>query len=241
MKVLSIVTICLNNRDDIRGTVESVLRQKTEQIEYVVVDGESSDGTTEILREYEDYFDILISERDSGIYSAINKGIRRCSGSLVGLMHAGDRYLDGVLKDVLKEHEVYPTSIIYGAMKMLRNGRFEQIWGPNHETLTRGMIPHLSAFVPMSVYLEHGLYDETYKIASDYEAFLRFYLQGISFKFLDRIVCEFNLDGISSRGRLVRKETFSIRRRHKVLADEEKSSKKRLKQKLKAFRDVLLG
>jgi glycosyltransferase involved in cell wall biosynthesis len=221
--------------------VESVLRQKTGQIEYIVIDGESSDGTREILKEYQSHIDRIVSEADTGIYSAINKGIRYCSGSLIGLMHAGDRYLDGVLRDVIEQHEVDPSSIIYGAMKWVRDGRFEQIWGPNHETLVRAMIPHLSSFVPMSVYVEQGLYDESYKIAADYEAFLRFYTHGIPFRFIDRIVCEFDLGGISSRSPIVGEETFRIRERYGVLTDEEKLAKRRVKPILKALWRRLIG
>ena len=88
MKRLSIVTICLNNKDVIRETVTSVLSQKKEGTEYIVVDGGSNDGTLEVLSEFRNQIALLISEPDNGIYNAINKGIGKCSGSLIGLMHA---------------------------------------------------------------------------------------------------------------------------------------------------------
>ena len=132
-------------------------------------------------------------------------------------------------------HEANSDAIIYGAIKTFRNGRFEQVLGANHESLPRGMIPHPATFVPLSVYTKYGLYDERYSIAADYEAFLRYYLKGVPFKFIDRIICEFDLGGISGNDPLTQEETFRIRERYGVLSKEEKSPKRTIKRRMKIF------
>lgn len=233
MKKLSIVTICLNNKDSVRQTIESVIRQKTAQIEYVIVDGASSDGTTDIFAQYGESIDLVISEPDTGIYNAINKGIANCQGSLIGLMHAGDRYIGDIFAEIVSLHDVDPEAILYGAIKTMKNGVFSAVWGWNHNELVNGMIPHLGCFVPISVYRRYGMYDESYRIAADYDAFLRFYKAGVKFVFIDRIVCEFNLDGISSRSSLTAEETYKIKMRHKVIARARTSSLGQFKSWLK--------
>ena len=183
--ILSIITINRNNAKGLRKTIESVVTQHTDDFEYIIIDGASADESVDIIREYKAHpvygkkISYWISEPDTGIYNAMNKGLRRA------------------LKGICDLHKSAPNSILYGALKTYRNGIFQSVWGWNADTLPQQMVPHLATFVPKAVYETYGYFDETYRIAGDYEAFLRFYKQGVDFQFLDRIVCNFNLEGIS--------------------------------------------
>jgi glycosyltransferase len=195
--MISIITVVRNNVERIEETLISVISQKKADVEYLVIDGASTDGTFEIINSHAGEIDVIISEKDSGIYQAINKGIARASGSLIGIVHSGDTLLPGVLNRVAAEHESLPEAILYGCIKTMHNGRFESVWGWNHDTLPERMLPHPACFVPKSVYDSFGAYDESYRIAGDYEAFLRYYFKKVPFHFMDLIVQEFDLKGIS--------------------------------------------
>ena len=219
--MLSIITICLNNVTGVRETLESVIGQKTDEIEYIVIDGGSKDGTLEVIRKYLPSIDVFVSEKDNGIYDAINKGIKCSKGTLIGLMHSGDHFFPGVLSKVLDIHRSFPNEILYGCMKATRKGRFDQVFGWNHENLTEKMIPHLAAFVPAIIYKTYGLYDLDFSIAADYEAFLRYYTHGVQFRFIDLLVCDFNLEGISETDPRTKAEVLHIKKKYSLLRPEK--------------------
>ena len=112
---ISIITICLNRHKVIRETIESVLSQNYNNIEYIVIDGGSSDGSLETINSYSSNIDCLISEPDNGIYQAINKGLSRVTGDVVGLLHAGDLLYDNnVISNVVGRFKQYDSDLIYG-------------------------------------------------------------------------------------------------------------------------------
>jgi len=195
--VISIITVVRNNVDKIAATLESVLAQKGPDVEYIVIDGASTDGTLDVMRTYASRLDVFLSESDSGIYQALNKGIGRAKGSIIGLVHSGDILLPGVLAKVAFEHQKTPDAILYGCIKAMRHGKFESVWGWNSDSLPRQMLPHPACFVPKNVYDRYGGYDESYRIAGDYDAFLRYYQQKVGFRFIDLIIQEFDINGIS--------------------------------------------
>lgn len=234
---LSIITICYNNAEGLKKTLNSVRKLKTNEIEYIVVDGKSTDETSEILNQNKDIIDIQISEKDDGIYNAINKGIKLSHGSLIGLIHSGDFYLENAFCGLKKLHESHPDSILYGALKAIKNDEFDTIWGLNSHFLPEKMIPHLSSFVPKCIYDKYGTYDERYKIAADYDCFLRFYQAGVSFIFTDTIICAFNLDGVSQhKTNETEKEVERIKKNHGVYIKPSKKTKlKKILKKLFNF------
>ena len=201
--ILSIITINRNNATGLRKTIESVVTQHTDDFEYIIIDGASADESVDIIREYKAHpvygkkISYWISEPDTGIYNAMNKGLRRARGSLTALMNSGDWYVPDALNGICDLHKSAPNSILYGALKTYKNGIFQVVWGWNADTLPQQMVPHLATFVPKAIYETYGYFDETYRIAGDYEAFLRFYTKGVTFQFIDRIVCNFNLEGVS--------------------------------------------
>ena len=112
---ISIITICLNRKNEIKSTIESVLSQKHRNIEYILIDGGSTDGSSKIINSFSKEIDHIISEPDNGIYSAINKGLKIATGEVIGLLHAGDLfYDDNVLSRVQKYFLDNEPDLIYG-------------------------------------------------------------------------------------------------------------------------------
>lgn len=224
--LISIVTINYNNAEGLRKTIQSVLSQadvSLEKIEYIVVDGGSKDGSVEVIEEFEKQTDLplkiskWVSEPDKGIYNAMNKGIRMATGELVGILNSGDWFNEDVLSKVLVWQKQYPKSILYGVENIYADGEFSYVMGNSSSVLTHNVLPHESVFIPKKVYDEYGYYDESYKIAADYEAILRFYLKNVPFVYLNLIVTNFTLDGISAtHSDLTQKETESIWKKYGV-------------------------
>jgi glycosyltransferase involved in cell wall biosynthesis len=112
---VSIITVCFDAEDDIEKTIQSVLNQTYNDIEYIIVDGKSTDGTMDIIKIYENRISKIICEPDKGIYDAMNKGIRAATGDVLYFLNAGDRLCDGnIIEKVAKEFEKSKALIIYG-------------------------------------------------------------------------------------------------------------------------------
>ena len=113
--VLSIVTVCLNSDKTIEKTIESIKQQKTNGVEYVIIDGDSHDRTPDIIRSYGDVIDVFVSEPDKGISDAFNKGIAKSSGEVIGLLNADDQFLPGTIEKVCDYFRSNPeTEILHG-------------------------------------------------------------------------------------------------------------------------------
>ncbi|MCQ2579912.1 MAG: hypothetical protein MJ159_04385, partial [Treponemataceae bacterium] len=157
------------------------------------------------------------SEKDNGIYNAMNKGISHCIGKFIGIMNSGDFYCDNVFSKVALFAEKYPDSILYGAAAYYNKDEFLFVDCPSYKDLPKRMIPHEGSFVPSDIYKKYGTYDENYKISGDYEAFLRFYDDDLCFYFLGFIVYHFFTDGISNSSgheKLLKAENNRIRKLH---------------------------
>ncbi len=188
MKV-SIITAVLNRKDEIKPSLDSLTTQTYRNIEHIVVDGKSTDGTLEILREYKesvrDYEVILVSEKDNGLYEALNRGLKLSTGDVVGVLHAGDLLADeNVLETVVRKfEELQDADGIYGDVVFFNNKgiivRETQLGEVSKEKVFKGWHPvHTALFLKRSVYNELGFYREDLDIASDYEYILRAILKG---------------------------------------------------------------
>ena len=193
----SIITVCYNASSTIRETIASVLGQTYQELEYIVVDGKSDDGTVEILQSIADKKLTFISEKDSGIYNAMNKGLRMASGDYLLFMGADDTFYD---KDVLKKVAVKLAGcndVVYGDVMLktrqrLFNGAYSR-WTWGHRNIC-----HQSIFYPKAVYGKY-LYDEKYKSVADWDYNLRLLIDGIRFTYINETICTFNdNDGLSS-------------------------------------------
>ena len=204
---ISIITICLNRHKVIRETIESVLSQNYNNIEYIVIDGGSSDGSLETINSYSSNIDCLISEPDNGIYQAINKGLSRVTGDVVGLLHAGDLLYDNnVISNVVGRFKQYDSDLIYGHSVVYAEDRKKIIRknvSPKYKDnlMKFGWFPsHQSIYLKSSVFDQCGDYNEDYKIAADYEFLLRVLLvHKLKAKRLDMFLLKFHLGGVSSK------------------------------------------
>lgn len=177
---VSVITVCLNSEKTIIRTIESVLSQTYKNIEYIIVDGLSTDSTVAIVNEYISMGNSIIfsSEKDSGIYDAMNKGIAKSTGDIISIINSDDWLEKDTISKVVNEYIRLgkpDKAIIYGAMRFLEEGKEKYSAFYNHEFLPVEMINHPASFVTKSVYNTYGVFDPQYKIAADYDFMLRLY------------------------------------------------------------------
>lgn len=204
---ISIITICFNRKNEIKETIESVLSQSYSNIEYILIDGGSTDGSLEIINSYSNKIDHVVSEPDSGIYSAINKGLKLSTGEVIGLLHAGDLFYDiNVLSIIKKSFKDLESDLIYGHSAVFGKTRDrlvrENISPLYKENLLRlGWFPsHQSIYFKASIFNKCGYYNEGYKIAGDYEFLLRaLYVYKLRANMVDIFIVKFYLGGASSK------------------------------------------
>lgn len=218
-KGISIITIVLNQKDLIEQTIKSVVEQEEVDIEYIVIDGGSTDGTVEIIKSYNQHIHCFVSEPDGGIYQAINKGISFATKPLVGLIHCGDFYEKNVLKNVYNEYLKTNADIIYGNIdirEQVGDNIISHFPIANHLLLRNKMsIFHPSCFISLKTYQEFGVYDVGYRLAADYEYLLKLFVNGCRFVYLPDVVAVFNAEGLSSKSfNLSLKENTKIRAKY---------------------------
>lgn len=218
--IVSIVTVAYNAADTIRDTVESVLSQDYKNIEYVVIDGGSTDGTLAVLNGYEDLVSVLVSEPDAGVYDAMNKGLQRASGDILGYLNADD-VLDNnaAIRNIAKLFREQRCDVSYGdlayvARQNTRNiVRFWRAGRRKVNDLRSGWIPpHPTFYAKTELFRKHGGFDCRYQLAADYDLMLRI-LQDPDIKicYLAQILVRMRLGGITNnRLRNVVKQNLEI-------------------------------
>jgi glycosyltransferase involved in cell wall biosynthesis len=216
---LTVITVCLNAARTIEATLRSVISQSCPGLEYIVVDGGSTDGTLDILEKYKPSLARLISEPDRGIYDAFNKGLALATGEIIGILNADDQYAPWTFETVLEASRLRPgCGVFYGALAVVDEARRRWTVYPrgDHERLVDAMIAHPASFVRKTLYERHGFFDENYKIAGDWDLFLRFRLARECFCPIDRVLTAFNNAGFSSRpSRLLVRENRAIYRKYR--------------------------
>jgi glycosyltransferase involved in cell wall biosynthesis len=219
--LISIITVIYNGARTIERTIQSVLSQSYENIEYIIIDGGSTDGTIDIIRKYEDRICFWISESDKGIYDAMNKGIKNTRGELVGIINADDWYEKDIISYIA---DIYIKSdhktVIYGLIRNFKDEEFFSIKGNSVNVLKYDMIQHPTCFIPKSLYDQHGTYDIKYKYSADYDLVLRYISTGIKFNFVERVIANFSLGGGSALNR-AQKEKYQILSKYKLISGTE--------------------
>jgi glycosyltransferase len=207
MKV-SIITAVFNSKPHIETCMRSVLSQTYRNIEYIIIDGGSTDGTIEIIKKYGNKVTKWISEPDNGIYDAMNKGIRKASGDVIGILNADDIYAnDKVIEKVADMFIQNEVDSCYGDLLYVDKNNTDKIiryWKsqPYRDVLfKRGwMPPHPTFFVKKEVYEKYGYFNADFKIASDYELMLRFLEKHkISTFYIPEVLIKMRLGGMSNR------------------------------------------
>lgn len=206
---LTVITINYNNAPGLQKTMESVLNQTSKDFEYIVIDGASTDGSVEKIEQFKNPTIQLfkwISEPDSGIYNAMNKGIRMAKGEYLHFLNSGD-YLadDKVVEDILMELPNNCDIFVGNVIQFRPDGKqkYTKIKKQDKEvsllTFYRGTIQHTSAYIKRSLFDKYGLYDESLKIVSDWKWYLQVTgLNQADVRFTDRFVSCFDMTGISS-------------------------------------------
>jgi glycosyltransferase involved in cell wall biosynthesis len=199
--LISVVTAVRNGSDKIEKTIASVTGQDHKPIEYIIIDGGSTDGTLEKLKKHGKQIDFWSSEPDRGISDAFNKGIARAKGDLVGILNAGDWYEPSALSTVAKAYRSHPdVDVFCGSIRFWDHDSVVLHCYSNPELLERETsVYHPTAFIKRTAYEKYGVYSESDRYAMDYELLLRFKRQGAKFLGLAASLANMRLEGISSR------------------------------------------
>lgn len=204
---ISIITVAFNSSLTIQDTFDSIRSQDYEDIEYIVIDGNSSDNSVEIIKSNEDIIHKWISEKDKGIYDAMNKGISLATGDVIGILNSDDVYFEPKsISLVMKEFINKEIDIVYGNINYVskdlnriirkwrsskfKKGSFKYGWHP----------PHPSFFVKKKFYNKYGNYDLNLSVAADFDVMLRFLEKNEGkYKFIDRVITKMRIGGESNR------------------------------------------
>jgi len=196
MKRITIITINYNNRDGLEKTIKSVVAQDYPNLEYIVIDGGSTDGSKEVIERYADKIDFWVSEPDKGIYNAMNKGVSHASGEYVNFMNSGDCfYCNKSVSSIASYSEDY----LYGTAVSEKGEILGKLQGNlSFNYMFRSALCHQSSFLKTNIIREYG-FDEKYKIAADWKLSLQaLVLANCSFKQIDTKIAIYDTTGISS-------------------------------------------
>lgn len=197
-KKATIITVCLNAEETIERTIQSVIGRRSD-LEYIVIDGSSTDHTIDIVRKYEDQIDVIISEQDQGIYDAMNKGVERASGDWISFLNSGDTYYDGYY-EMLDQIET-TDEIVYGNITVSDVGIKAKESKPfaQNEILFRMFCCHQAVIARKDLFEKVGFFDGRYRVAADYDWLLRAYLSGCRFRYEDRVFAHYLGGGVSEK------------------------------------------
>lgn len=236
---ITIITSCFNRASTLEGAIKSVLEQDYPEIEYIIVDGASKDGSLDVIKKYEEYckskdyvgkhpsFSFrYMSEPDNGMYEGINKGLRMATGDVVGLVHSDDfLFSNHTISDLVDEFKKTGADFVYGDGLFVnakdisipvRNwiGGEYRLWKVRH-----GWLPlHPTCYIRREVMLKKGFYNETYKIAADSDLLFRYLLPGdLSVAYLQKYIVRMRMGGLSTdsaKRKLMWKEDLRMFRSH---------------------------
>lgn len=220
---VSIITVSFNSESTIEQTIKSVLfqKQKYSNIEYIVIDGDSNDKTVDILKRYENQIDILISEKDEGIYYAMNKGVSFATGDYVIFINSDDWLESDAIGSFLKHIDTIDADIVYGMIREIKNNKEYSIVRRHHDFLNERMIPHPSSFVKTSVLKDLDCFNTGYKYAADYDFMLKAMEKGYKFSALNKIITNFRLGGSTNSVTRAAIESLNVKRSYNVIGLKE--------------------
>lgn len=204
---ISIITVVWNNKDTIRDAINSVLSQTYKNIEYIIVDGASTDGTVEVVQSYGAKISKFVSEPDRGLYDAMNKGIALATGDVVGILNSDDFYIDEhVIEKVVKEFDEKQVDSVYADLVYVKPENIENVVRYydsstcTPENFRYALYPaHPTFFVKRWAYEKYGVFKTDYKIGADFDIMSRFlYTQKISYSYLQEPLIKMRIGGVST-------------------------------------------
>ena len=185
---VSIITVSYNAVMTIEQTIQSVLKQSYHNIEYIVIDGQSTDGTQKIIEKYGNAIAYYVSEPDHGIYDAMNKGISHATGDVIGIINSDDWYESDAVEKVVDCFNRTDAGVVFGEIWLIDHNE-KKINCTKHSLLP----PHPAMFVKRDIYQKYGVFDTDYKLAADYEMTLRFVIDGVLFEHIEDIISNFRI------------------------------------------------
>jgi glycosyltransferase involved in cell wall biosynthesis len=203
---ISLITVTYNAANTVERCLRSVINQSYPNIEYIIIDGQSTDSTLSIINNYKKYIHYIISERDHGIYDAMNKGIKMATGDIIGILNADDHFADNdVLNAIAQAFSTYSTDIVYGNINYINNeGKIIRKWRsgvykPGH--FNQGwMPPHPAFYVQRKLFNQLGAYRLSYGSATDYELMLRYiHTHKSTVHYLNKVLVNMLVGGISNK------------------------------------------
>ncbi|KRL42208.1 hypothetical protein FD01_GL001958 [Lacticaseibacillus manihotivorans DSM 13343 = JCM 12514] len=217
---MTIITVSFNSAKTISKTIESVLNQTYTDFEYLIIDGDSTDSTVDIIKQYMGKFEKRgiqfrwISEADTGIYNAMNKGISQARGKYIGILNSDDTYELNALQIVSSQILLHPeVQVFHGLMRYLSNGELTMVHGRSSNRLNIGMIEHPTCFVAKQTYQTFGAFDEKYRFVADYDLLLRLKRNGCKFLLIEEILANFDENGAGNSYQS-RVELLELKRRY---------------------------
>lgn len=212
---ISIVTPSFNSVDTIEETIQSVINQDYTNIEYLVIDGGSTDGTIELLKKYKTNINYWVSEKDNGIYHAMNKGIAAATGDYIGIINSDDCYtLEAVSKVASLIKDTQNTDAVYANSRYIIPNR-PPIIIKGRNPLTRSdfynmPMAHTTVFIKKKCFEQFGTFDESFKASGDFDLLFRFFDKGVNFRYLDEVLTEIKFGGLTSTSTISNKENKII-------------------------------
>lgn len=199
---ISIITITYNSGRTIEDTIKSVINQNFENLEYIIIDGGSTDNTLLIIEKYISYIGIVISEPDKGISDAFNKGIKKATGDIIGIINSDDMLADNALS-IISSNLDKSVDVLYGNTIIFNDNNknihvLKALKDLSHLKYSFGM-SHPSTFIAKDAYTKYGVYDTSYKCAMDYDLLLKFYLNGAKFKHINENLTFFRSGGTNEK------------------------------------------
>ncbi len=217
--LFSVVTVVYNTADYIEQTIQSVLSQSYPDVEYIIVDGGSTDGSLDIIEKYDDQIDYWVSEADQGIYDAMNKGIQLCTGELIKLLNADDLLTNRAISDYVDayERETGSDVILNSYTEIISlEGKVLELWTDRQLGKFYPCTLHASWVVPAELYRKFGPYSTRYDISSDYEYYWRV-VDSVKVVTIKRPLLQFRVGGVSGGNLKGQHEVLAINMKYQGL------------------------
>lgn len=210
---ISIITITYNSASTLEETILSVINQEYKNLEYVIIDGGSTDNTLGIIQKYKEHIAIVVSEPDRGISDAFNKGIRMATGEIVGIINSDDILLPGALTKIAEAYQPQ-TDVYSGLMYCFDDKTHDKIlFYPDlkfDKLKLQYSVAHSSRFIRKDAYLRYGVYQEDFRYMMDIDLLCRFYHQGATFQLVDAPLAQFRLGGVTNDPIYKKKEDYRL-------------------------------
>lgn len=198
---ISIITITYNSEKTLEDTILSVISQSYQNIEYLIIDGKSTDNTLRIVEKYKDHIDFVLSEKDNGISDAFNKGIAHATGEIIGILNSDDLLLPNAIAKIAEHYEpgidiyrgnIYIWNDVTGAKKKEIPSMKFPVWNIFPK------VAHQGTFITKAAYLQYGSYDTQFKFMMDLNLLTKLYHNKAKFKYVDADIALFRLGGLTA-------------------------------------------